>query len=587
MKVMVNKNSFCLIERCDNILFKRYLDVLKNMCNGRFIPAPINMWIVDDKYVNKAKEMLTNYGFKLVEINDGIDYSKLVYARWRDGYYCFRCIFKNDVFNYIFRNKLSALTEFDEQTFERKTISHRLAMEIIEKLTNEGFIFHYDESFENAMKADEAKLLAFNNIPEKLKNALNNGITPFPHQNMAFDFIERCNGNAILGCCMGSGKTFMSLSYAAANNLRTLVICPKIVRRNWILEAKRFFKFFDSVLEIKTKKDLSKIDKNTKLVSLNYEFITRHFEDFKKYNFDILIIDESHYIKNPKSKRCIAVTELSKNIKRKILLSGTIVKNGREELLPQINILGNEYVPRDFWLMPLGKLWHSLQNFYLSMPKHEILSFLPPKIQRKIELEVENPIPAPTSIEQVTEYKHLSAKSKINIAIEFIDDWLESSDDDDAMLVFSEFIDVIDTLYEKYSTIGLKHTGKMTQEQRERIKTSFQSGNAKILFATRQSLAVGANLTRANKILFVDLPWTPADIEQAEDRAHRIGQISSVQIDWLVAANSEFDSKLIDILFRKMKLSKAICEGRNLTDNERKLVETSTENLLAEAFGLK
>lgn len=585
MKVAVAKNAFSLIERCDNQAFKRYLEILKYTYNGKFAPAPQNAWVLPDHLVQDAIADLKDAGFHIIEVSSSVDYSRLVYVRWFDGYYRFRCAIKNDTYNFIIRNCISGLTEYDEQTCERKTPSSTLAKEIIERLSQDGFTFQIDESYHNAMKADEERTAAYENVPEKLKAALHAGVKPFAHQNRAFDFLEQTDGCAMLGSCMGSGKTFMSLSYAAANQLRVLVICPKIVRKNWTVEAKKFFPFFDNVVEIKSKRDLAKITDDVKLISMNYEFAARYYAELRDISVDLLIVDESHYVKNPKTKRYMAVSNIASRVRRKILLSGTVVKNGREELLPQIQILGENYIPSDFWTKPLGRLWHDMQSFYLAMPKHEILAFLPPKMQRKIEFDVDNPIQAPNSITQIMSYKHESAASKIDVAIAYIEDWLDSADDD-AMIVFSEYIDIVNKLHEKFRDVSLIHTGELSQDMRERVKQRFQNGEAKILFATRPSLAVGANLTRANRVLFVDLPWTPADIEQAEDRAHRIGQTSRVCVDYLVASNSAFERELIAILSRKLKLSKALCEGRNLTDEERKLLETSTEKLLASAFGL-
>jgi SNF2 family DNA or RNA helicase len=69
-------------------------------------------------------------------------------------------------------------------------------------------------------------------------------------------------------------------------------------------------------------------------------------------------------------------------------------------------------------------------------------------------------------------------------------------------------------------------------------------------------------------VVFNDLPWNMADIQQAEDRTHRIGQINPVVVHWVVAENSEFDSNLTDIIEQKAKIQKAVTEGKKLTADE-------------------
>ena len=114
------------------------------------------------------------------------------------------------------------------------------------------------------------------------------------------------------------------------------------------------------------------------------------------------------------------------------------------------------------------------------------------------------------------------------------------------------------------------HKLSLRDDVRENAKEAFQKNDstARIFVSTRPSLAVGATLTRASRVVFNDLPWNMADIQQGEDRTHRIGQINPVVVHWVVAENSELDSKHTDIIEQIAKIQKAVTEGKKLTAEE-------------------
>lgn len=69
--------------------------------------------------------------------------------------------------------------------------------------------------------------------------------------------------------------------------------------------------------------------------------------------------------------------------------------------------------------------------------------------------------------------------------------------------------------------------------------------------------------------MFNDLPWTAADVAQAEDRCHRVGQKNAVNVYWNVAEDNDFDENVVEILKRKYDLHKKINEGRPLSPEEK------------------
>ena len=85
-----------------------------------------------------------------------------------------------------------------------------------------------------------------------------------------------------------------------------------------------------------------------------------------------------------------------------------------------------------------------------------------------------------------------------------------------------------------------------------------------IVCATRVA-AQGITLTRASNVCFLELEWTPAIHDQAEDRCHRIGQRDAVTAWYLLAADT-IDETMARLIQRKRELIDAITDGRELPD---------------------
>jgi SWI/SNF-related matrix-associated actin-dependent regulator 1 of chromatin subfamily A len=114
-------------------------------------------------------------------------------------------------------------------------------------------------------------------------------------------------------------------------------------------------------------------------------------------------------------------------------------------------------------------------------------------------------------------------------------------------------------------------------EQREAAVHAFQNpaGPQLIVCATRVG-AQGITLTRASNVAFLDLEWTPAMHDQAEDRCHRIGQHDAVTAWYLLAAET-IDETMIELIARKRGIVGAVTDGRR--DESEALVQAVVREL--------
>lgn len=126
--------------------------------------------------------------------------------------------------------------------------------------------------------------------------------------------------------------------------------------------------------------------------------------------------------------------------------------------------------------------------------------------------------------------------AKMDFALEMVQDA-----EDKQFVFFSQFSQVINLFAGVLSNVGISHSkliGDTPHKLRGGIIDRFQAGDTRIFLSTIKAGGAGITLTSANTVVFFDRAWSPADNAQAEDRLHRIGQRSSVQVVDLVASQT-------------------------------------------------
>jgi hypothetical protein len=501
------------------------------------------------------------------------------------GKYAFYSTYSKE-WNTIFDNKegpLTGITEYSRELGHARITSDRHlvdeALEHIRKrMPNHTVIV--DPRVEQKKQA-EVEALAENQkpIPEVQKH-LAQGVNLFPFQNEGTRFLIEKGGNALIGDEMGLGKTLQTLAYGAATGKRMLVVCPKVVRKNWLREGTRFFPDYFRGRELRAKDlkqgqpDLS----GDNLVTVNYESLQKFLPAIEAAGFDAIVIDESHRMKEPKAKITKLLKALAPKMKHRILLSGTAIKNKKVELFEQLELIRpGMFGTRDQLKMAFtGRVFHKLQEVYLARRKLDVLDGLPPKISSIVRAEVKDPslLPAtPRQIGEMSAAKQQLALAKVPGTAAFVKEMLQSSDSN--MLVFTDSKEAANLLKEELGAVAALHTGDTPDKAREEAVGHFDPQTRKpgdpvrVFVATTQSAGVGINLQTADKVVFNDLPWTPADLRQAEDRAWRIGTKTNVNVYWQTVDGHEFDELIADTIKKKYEIYKKTLEGKKLTEQER------------------
>ena len=370
------------------------------------------------------------------------------------------------------------------------------------------------------------------------------------------------------------------------------MVCPASLKLNWKREAEVWLETDDVVEVIKNGKPYP-LTGDISIIIINYDVLKKWLPELKRCKPQILIYDESHSIKNPKSARSKAAAQLAKIVPHKILLTGTPVLNRPSELWNQLCIIDPErYNNKSFFswhkrytaahqlhfgkktvwdfsgASNLDELAESLKGIMIRRTKAEVLPELPAKRRQTLIVSIDNraeynraekdfmawikeqkghaAAERASSVEQlsmVEALRQIAIQGKMKQAIEWICDFLETGE---KLVVFTTHRATLDTLMQEFS-----------KEEKQLSVDRFQGDDEIRLFIGNvQAAGVGITLTAASNTLFVELGWTPSLHEQAEDRQHRIGQKNAVNIYYMIASDT-IDEKIMDMLEAKGGITSA------------------------------
>lgn len=191
--------------------------------------------------------------------------------------------------------------------------------------------------------------------------------------------------------------------------------------------------------------------------------------------------------------------------------------------------------------------------------RDEILSALNPVV-KLLKLRQVNGSPELVDQNLKVDRTYLAKNSKLVRLLDLVDTITSGGE---KVVIFSNWVEPLRTIY-KFLALKYKvccYTGTMKSEEREQHKQRFiEDPNCKIILGTVGALGVSHTFTVANNVIFYDLPWNPATMEQAEDRCHRAGTISTVNIYSIITRDS-VDEKVYKLIQNKDGVSKYIVDN--------------------------
>lgn len=160
--------------------------------------------------------------------------------------------------------------------------------------------------------------------------------------------------------------------------------------------------------------------------------------------------------------------------------------------------------------------------------------------------------------------RKIAAKAKMSVA----EEWIEARiNEGRKVVVAAHHREIVDSLATKFG--GLKIQGKMDVETIEDMKHKFQTlsvEDAPVIVLSIQAAKTGHTLTASQDVLFLELPWTPADVDQTYSRCHRIGQKGSVTATYMLTSGT-IDEQIYSLIERKRSILAVATEGEHQFDD--------------------
>ena len=417
---------------------------------------------------------------------------------------------------------------------------------------------------------------------------------PLEHQKEAIQKLVE-NKKFILADDMGLGKTTSTIIAALeSGSKKVLIICPATLKINWKREIENYS---DKTIYIAESKNFST---EADFVIINYDII-KNFHDTKKKNdsqvlaakFDLVIIDEAHYIKNATAQRTKLINDIVKNTERLWLLTGTPMTSRPIDYFNLLNIIDSPVAKnwmayairycsgyqfnvggRKVWNVTGASNLEELRDRTLGLTlrrlKENVLD-LPDKIITPVYLRLKsksyenvmgeyydwydkNPEESKSltvQFSKLTKIRQIIADEKIEQTIELAENIIEQ---DKKIIIFCNFTDSLNKITEHFGKSAVKLDGSMSKHERQNSVDQFQENpKVKVFVGNIKAAGVGITLTAAEAVIMNDLSFLPSDHAQAEDRAYRYGQKNNVLVYYPIFENT-IEGIIYDILNNKKQV---------------------------------
>ena len=448
----------------------------------------------------------------------------------------------------------------------------------------------------------EAKVELVNNFP-MLDCKKPEGKEYFDFQKEDISKLVACGGSGLNANEQGTGKTIISLGvvnqFEGINKI--LIICPASLKINWKEEATGWLidNYHMRIITSQTDDPISQPNRK-EIFIINYELLIYYHDFLRTIRWDYMFLDEAQKIKNPNAQRTREVIgSVNRGIRpipfeRVMPITGTPILSKPKELWTNLFLLDPErwkswdrFVRRycDPANSPtfdgasnMDELHEQLKPYMVRRKKKDVLKSLPEKIRQTISLNGNKVTNRALIYEEATlvdcvgrspaiafsmiaEARKRTALAKVPQVVDHVLDILESSG---PVILFAHHHEVIDNMKDEFRKNKMRVgeiSGTVNQTNRDIAVKQFQDNKLDIIIGSIGSMGTGLTLTASSNVIFAELPWTPGELVQAEDRAHRIGQKNAVLVQYIVVENS-IDQKMTRILKEKANIIDRVIDGK-------------------------
>jgi superfamily II DNA or RNA helicase len=446
-----------------------------------------------------------------------------------------------------------------------------------------------------------------------------------PYQKQGFEFLADrvANGvGAILADDMGLGKTLQILAVIESilrddEDAKTLVVCPASVVGVWLEQAQQFcpdLKFAAYRGAAERRREVLETG-DWQVLVVNYALVRMDIDVLMAHEFDMVVLDEAQYIKNPDAQVTQAVKGLK--TKRTLALTGTPLENRLLDLWSIMDFLNPKFLgAQDLFVSRFDgargrhRLAERIAPVILRRTKEAVAPELPPRTEEVIRIDL--PLQQRRIYEeQLSKARHLlktrgpieilasitrlrqicchpvlvdsvlnSESAKLDTLVEMLEEIVEGGH---SALVFSQFTSMLDLIREALDTAEIPTmtiTGSTPTHKRAELVREFNEAEEnRVFLLSLRAAGTGLTLTRADYVFLYDPWWNPAVERQAIDRTHRIGQDKPVFAYRLVAAET-VEEKVLMMQDEKSEMFEDVLGGAESRGMPSRLTADDLRSLL-------
>ncbi len=478
---------------------------------------------------------------------------------------------------------------------------------IWEELVSLGVVGQQSSAWRQAVSG----LLDATELPEvPLPDGLRATLRPYQLDGFRWlSFLWRTRLGGILADDMGLGKTVQLLAAMLAARAAepdappVLVVCPTSVMPTWADQVRQFAPALRAEIVDRTRskraESLGDVRARADLVITSYTLLRLGEEEYGAVPWSAVVLDEAQFVKNRQAATYKAVRRLRAPVK--FAVTGTPMENNLMDLWSMLSIATPGLFPSpetfaEAYRKPienegssevLSRLRRRVRPVLLRRTKEEVATDLPPKVEQVLSIPLSTPhrklydrhlaavrkqvlglvgdldrnrfaiLQSLTRLRQLSlspslvDPTHPAVSAKIDALVEMLGDTMSEGH---RALVFSQFTSFLALVKGRLDEekIGYVSLDGRTRNREQRID-AFKNGTDPVFLISLKAGGFGLNLTEADYVFILDPWWNPAAENQAVDRAHRIGQESTVMVYRLVSEDT-IEEKVVALQERKRHL---------------------------------
>ncbi len=426
----------------------------------------------------------------------------------------------------------------------------------------------------------------------------------YAHTDSSLTTLKR---GVLIGDEMGLGKTIEAIGIINLHpELRkVLIVVPSSLKINWRNELRKWL-VDDRTIGVAKGSTVP----DTDIVIINFDILKQNHHALISRNFDLLIIDEAHNVRNVKTQRYSFLKPLA--AKHVVALTGTPIWNKSDDMWALLTLLCTPEQLAESWsdwkkfryCQGRPNLQSQLnrrlrESLMIRRMKADVLKELPPKLRQVVELPatgaayeaVQAEITAYAArqnrmnelrsalllakvnedkaayhkalsdlkyearvlFEELSKVRHQTVLAKMDHIISHLQD-LHDEDPSRKVIFFAHHRDVLETVSSHFNGMPIV-MGGMTPEAKQAAVDRFNTDpNTWLACGSIRAMGLGFNMTSSSWVVFGELDWTPATVTQCEDRTHRIGQTAANVMVQHLTLEGSLDSRMAHVMLEKQSL---------------------------------